>query len=64
MTDNLDDKSDGLKKKVFEAETAGAARKAASDWLSDFTKHGPLDIESVRVFAHKAGYVAIVTYAE
>jgi hypothetical protein len=64
MTDNLDDNSDGLKKKAFEAATAGAARKAASDWLSDFTKHGPLQIESVRVFAVKERYVAVVTYAE
>jgi hypothetical protein len=64
MTDNADGNLDGLKKKVFEAETAGEARKAASEWLSDFSRHGPLKIESVRVFARNAKYVAIVTYSE
>jgi hypothetical protein len=44
MTDNADGNLDGLKKKVFEAETAGEARKAASEWLSDFSRHGPLKI--------------------
>lgn len=50
------------KRKVFPAESAGKARNAAVVWLHDFTRHGPLDIHSIRTAPHQDQFVAIVTY--
>ena len=48
----------------FEGESAGVARKAASEWLGDFTKHGPLTLHSIRVSMQDGKYLAVVTYSE
>ena len=34
--------------KSFTADSAGQARGAASEWLSDFAAHGPVQIKSIR----------------
>jgi hypothetical protein len=34
--------------KSFTADSAGQARSAASEWLSDFAAHGPLQIKKIR----------------
>ena len=34
--------------KSFTADSAGQARSAASEWLSDFAAHGPVQIKSIR----------------
>ena len=44
MTSLEDEKS-----KSFAAYSPGEARSAATQWLSDFTDHGPLRIMSIRV---------------
>lgn len=52
------------KRKAFAAHTAREARKAASDWLSDFKEHGPLDIKSIRLSEDRDRFVATVSYGE
>jgi hypothetical protein len=46
----------------FSADTAGAARDAASSWLNDFNLHGPLEIESIKTSAYGGRFVAVVSY--
>ena len=48
--------------KEFTAESAAKARGQASDWLSDFNAHGPLEIESIRTMAYRGRFVAVVAY--
>lgn len=63
----MDASSGGLapdKTKIFEAETPGKARAAASEWLSDFRQHGPLNIRAIRVEADQDAFVAVLTYSD
>ena len=46
----------------FSAYTAGAAREAAAEWLSNFRAHGPLQIESIRTSHYNGKYVAVVAF--
>ena len=46
----------------FSADTAGEARKAATEWLSDFNQHGPVQIESIRTGAYQGRFIAVVAY--
>jgi hypothetical protein len=48
--------------KSFSGESPDAARNAASEWLRDFSSHGPLDIRSIRVSEEDESFVATVTY--
>jgi hypothetical protein len=48
--------------KSFPGESPNAARDAASEWLRDFSAHGPLDISSIRVSEEGDTFVATVTY--
>jgi len=48
----------------FAADTPGNARKAAAAWLSDFSLHGPLQIESIRTSGYHGQFVAVVAYWE
>ena len=52
----------GPKIKEFSADTAGAARKAAAEWLSNFGAHGPLEIESIRTSFYKEKFVTVVAF--
>jgi hypothetical protein len=46
----------------FTAASAGKARTAATAWLSDFSRHGPLQIESIITAAKQDQFVTVVTY--
>ena len=48
--------------KEFRGGTAGSARCAASAWLSDFTAHGPLQIDSMQTTAHDGCFITAVFY--
>lgn len=50
--------------KVFLGDSPGGARSAASDWLGDFSQHGPLNIRRISVTQHQDAFLAIVTYSE
>ena len=52
------------KSKSFAAYSPGEARSAATQWLSDFTDHGPLRIMSIRVTEERGLFVATVAYSE
>jgi hypothetical protein len=52
----------GPKIKEFSADTAGAARGAATEWLSDFGAHGPLEIESIRTSLYNGKFVAVIAF--
>lgn len=50
------------KSKSFPGKSPNAARDAASEWLRDFSEHGPLDIRSIRVSEEGEAFLATVTY--
>jgi len=52
------------KRRSFIGITPWEARGAASLWLSDFTEHGPLDLQSIRVHEEGDFFVAWVVYSE
>jgi hypothetical protein len=45
----------------FSAETPVKARAAAVEWLRDFGRHGPLQIEALRTFGRGELFVAVLT---
>src|SRR5688572_995301 len=45
----------------FSAETPAKARAAAVEWLRDFGRHGPLQIEALGTFARGDLFVAVLT---
>ena len=49
--------------RAFLGESPDAARRAASEWLSDFSAHGPLEIVKIRTIQEGATFVATVTYS-
>jgi hypothetical protein len=51
-------------RKSFAGDTPWHARSAASKWLSDFSRHGPLHIGSIRVIENGNMFEAVVTYSE
>lgn len=51
-----------IRAEFFTADSAGRARTAATMWLSDFTIHGPLQIQSIRTAPRQDEFVAVVTY--
>jgi hypothetical protein len=51
-------------RKSFAGPAPWAARRAASEWLSDFCQHPPLHIRSIRVIEDNADFIAVVTYSE
>ena len=53
-----------LKTMLFVADTAGQARIQASQWLSDFTQHPVLDLQSLTVEARDGRFVATLRYYE
>lgn len=50
--------------RLFEGDSPGRARAAASAWLGDFTQHGPLRIRRITVSENGDTFIAIVTYSE
>ena len=48
--------------KEFSAGSAGMARNAATEWLRDFSTHGPVQIESIKTTAYRDKFVAVVAY--
>ena len=50
--------------RLFEGDSPGHARAAASAWLGDFSQHGPLRIRRISVSQNGESFVAIVTFAE
>ncbi len=50
--------------RLFEGDSPGHARAAASKWLGDFSQHGPLRIRRITVSESGETFVAIVTYSE
>ena len=50
--------------RLFEGESPGHARAAASKWLGDFSQHGPLRIRRITVSESGETFVAIVTFSE
>lgn len=51
-------------RKLFQGGSPRAAREAASEWLRDFSLHGPLEISSIRVSEEGAKFIATVTFSE
>jgi hypothetical protein len=47
----------------FAGNSPRAARDAASEWLRDFSAHGPLDIRSIRVSEEGQTFFATVVYS-
>ena len=62
MPEKLDDTQE--RKRSFPGESPSAARDAASLWLHDFSDHGPLDIQSIRVSEDGESFVATVVYTD
>ena len=51
--------------RLFEGDSPGHARAAASRWLGDFSQHGPLRIRRISVSQNGDDcFVAIVTFSE
>ncbi len=50
--------------RLFEGDSPGGARAAASQWLGDFSQHGPLRIRRISVSQNGESFVAIVTFSE
>jgi hypothetical protein len=50
--------------RLFEGDSPGRARAAASEWLGDFSQHGPLRIRRITVSDNGETFIAIVTYSE
>jgi hypothetical protein len=58
MTGNAPEQS-----KSFPGNSPRAARDAASEWLRDFSAHGPLDIRSIRVSEEGQTFFATVVFS-
>lgn len=52
------------KKRSFPGDSPSAARDAASLWLRDFSDHGPLDIQSIKVSEDGESFIATVIYTD
>ena len=51
-----------VRRKRFAARTAGKARTAAGEWLHDFSRHGPLQIRTIRTECYRDTFLTMVTY--
>jgi hypothetical protein len=51
-------------RRSFPGDSPRAARDAASEWLRDFSAHGPLDIQSISVSEEGQSFLATVVFSE
>jgi hypothetical protein len=51
-----------VRRKRFAARTAGKARTAAGEWLRDFTRHGPLQIQKIATREYQDEFLTVVTF--
>lgn len=51
-----------VRRKRFAAPSAAKARIAASEWLHDFSGHGPLDIRRIKTDRYRDVFLTMVIY--